>query len=271
MEEANKGHSIGVYSGDQEMGIANVFKDEDIAADQESTTHNFPRKKDLDFARMVVAEMVGTFVVMFSICGIIASTELTKGEVGLLEYASTGGFAIIVVIFAIGPISGAHMNPSITIAFATLGQFPWCRVPIYVTAQMLGSVSATYVGKFVYNMHADFANTRPVHGLKTAFWAELIATSFIMFLASALSSNAQSVGQLSPVAVGAAIALGVLITGPVSGGSMNPARSFGPAVVSWKFDHVWLYLVAPTIGAVVGAHLFRLLRLQPRHCHPTPF
>ncbi|XP_058076987.1 probable aquaporin NIP7-1 isoform X2 [Magnolia sinica] len=196
MEEANKGHSIGVYSGDQEMGIANVFKDEDIAADQESTTHNFPRKKDLDFARMV---------------------------------------------------------------------------PIYVTAQMLGSVSATYVGKFVYNMHADFANTRPVHGLKTAFWAELIATSFIMFLASALSSNAQSVGQLSPVAVGAAIALGVLITGPVSGGSMNPARSFGPAVVSWKFDHVWLYLVAPTIGAVVGAHLFRLLRLQPRHCHPTPF
>ncbi|XP_077243394.1 putative aquaporin NIP7-1 [Tasmannia lanceolata] len=256
--------------GDQKMGGNTILRDRNgVAVGRAGKILCFPRWWVSHLIPKVVAEMVGMFIVMFSVCGIIAITRLTEGKIGLLEYASTGGLAIIVVLFAVGCISGAHVNPSVTIAFATIGQFPWSQVPIYVFAQMLGSILACYMGKLVYEMEADFANTRPLHGCKAAFWAELVATFFIMFLASVLSNNVQAVGPSSCFAVGAAIALGVLITGPVSGGSLNPARSLGPAIISWKFDDIWVYLLAPTIGAVSGALLFRLLEILRRTCSAT--
>ncbi|XXG79411.1 hypothetical protein AAC387_Pa09g0485 [Persea americana] len=219
--------------------------------------------KGLDYLRMVIAEMVGTFIMMYCIYGIVAITELSKGQVGLLEYAATAGFAIIMVIFTVGPISGAHVNPSITIAFAASGQFPWSMVPFYIVAQTLGSVIAVGVGMCVYSMEPSFAVTRPLRGRSAAFWSELIATFFIMFLASNLSNHAREVGLLSGFAVAASISLAVLLTGPMSGASLNPARSFAPALVSWKFDDLWLYIVGPTIGALGGVLLCRLL--QPNH------
>ncbi|GMP56519.1 hypothetical protein CsSME_00020969 [Camellia sinensis var. sinensis] len=228
---------------------------------------------------------MGTFILMFCICAIIAITQLMGGQVGLLEYAATSALTVVVVIFSIGAISGAHVNPSITFAFATLGQFPWSQVPLYIIAQIMGSTLATYVGSLVYGIKSELMITRPLQGSTTAFWVELIATFIIMFLASSLeyqskyvSSNfrtflliiatgiASKVGHLSGFIVGTAIGLAVLISGhvqtlpmPISGGSMNPARSLGPAIVSWKFGDVWIYLIAPTVGAVGGALLFRAL------------
>ncbi|XP_068657833.1 probable aquaporin NIP7-1 [Aristolochia californica] len=223
----------------------------------------------LDSMRVVGAEFLGTFFMMFPVCGIIASTKIAEGAVGLLEYACAGGFAILVVIFAVGPISGAHVNPSITVAYAAIGEFPWSKVPLYVSAQTAGSAVATYVGMMVYDMEADFANTRPLRGLKMAFFSELIATSLIMFLGASMSDNAEAIGQLAGFAIAAAIALAVLITGPISGGSLNPVRSLGPAIVSWRFESLWLYLTAPTIGALAGALLYRLLKLQPNQQSST--
>ncbi|XP_042502311.1 probable aquaporin NIP7-1 [Macadamia integrifolia] len=217
-------------------------------------------------ARVGVAEMVGTSILMFSVCGIIAVTRIMRGEVGLLEYAATGGLSITVVIFSVGSISGAHVNPSVTIAFASLGAFPWSKVPLYILAQMLGSVIGTYVGKSVYGIDTEMMTTHPLQGRSTAFWAELIATFIVVFLAASLSSHPRAVSHLAGFVVGIAIALAILITGPVSGGSLNPARSFGPALISWKFDDIWLYLFAPTLGAVAATLLFRLLRLQH---HPS--
>ncbi|CAK9162348.1 unnamed protein product [Ilex paraguariensis] len=242
--------------------------------------HCFPIGMDLlTLVRMVVAEAVGSFILMFCICGIIASMQLMGGQVGLLEYATTAALTVVVVVFSIGSISGAHVNPAVTIAFATVGPFPWSKVPLYVLAQVGGCVLATYVGKLVYGIKSELMATRPLHGCSAAFWVELIATFIVVFLAASLSNETQSmvdldeaflqVGQLSGFVVGVAIGLGVLICGPVSGGSMNPARSLGPAIVSWKFDHLWIYLTAPTIGAIGGALLYRVLRLQGWSCKST--
>ncbi|XP_054804988.1 probable aquaporin NIP7-1 [Prosopis cineraria] len=230
------------------------------------TLHSSPIKLDLNYVRMAVAEMVGTFILMFCVCGIIASTQLQNGQVGLLEYAATAGLTVIVAIFSIGPISCAHVNPAATIAFATFGQFPWLKVPIYILAQTMGSVLATYIGSLVYGIRSDAMMTRPIQGPISTFWVELIATFIIMFLVAALTSELQSVGHLSGFVVGIAIGLAVLITGPVSGGSMNPARSLGPAILSWKFKDIWIYITAPISGDVAGVLLFRFLRLKHQPC-----
>ncbi|KAK4587136.1 hypothetical protein RGQ29_024033 [Quercus rubra] len=253
---------------DQEMGSSAMSKSGNVFSN--SGFSCFPRGMDLNLGRVALAEMVGTFILMFSVCGIIACTQLLKGEVGLLEYAATAGLTVVVVIFSIGPISCAHVNPAITIAFASFGNFPWSKVPLYIIAQILGSVLATYVGKSVYGLKPEIMTTRPLQGCNSAFWVELIASFIIMFLAASLTYQAQSVGHLSGFAVGIAIALAVLITGPVSGGSMNPARSLGPAIISWKFNDLWIYVTAPVIGAVTGALLFRVLRLQCQPCSSMP-
>ncbi|KAH7573722.1 hypothetical protein ACOSP7_007560 [Xanthoceras sorbifolium] len=229
----------------------------------------FCHELDLNPARMVIAEMVGTFILMFAVSGIIASTQLMRGEVGLMEYAATAGLTIIVVVFCIGPISGAHVNPAVTIAFAIFDHFPWSRVPFYILAQTVGSVLGTYVGKSVYGVKTDLMATHPLQGCVSAFWVEFISTFIIVFLAAALTSEAQFVGNLSGFVVGVAIGLAVLITGPISGGSMNPARSLGPAIVSWNFKDIWIYVTAPVIGAAAGAFLHHFLRLQPRPQPPS--
>jgi aquaporin NIP len=226
----------------------------------------FPHGMDLNSLRPVLAEAVGTFILMFCICAIIAITQLMRGEVGLLEYAVTAALSVVVIVFSIGSISGAHVNPAVTIAFATSGQFPWSKVPLYIIAQGIGSLLATYVGKLVYGINSELLTTTPVHGSAAAFWVELIATLIIMFLASALAHQAKYIGHLAGFIVGSAIGLAVLITGPVSGASMNPARSLGPAIVSWKFGGIWIYLTAPTIGAVGGAFLYRALRIHRNPC-----
>ncbi|CAN8269926.1 unnamed protein product [Cochlearia groenlandica] len=226
-----------------------------------------PSDIDLNPLRIVVAELVGTFILVFSLCGVISGTQISGGgHVGLLEYAATAGVAVVVVVYSIGHISGAHLNPSITIAFAVFGGFPWSRVPLYITAQTLGATVATLVGMSVYGVNANLLSTKPAFGSVSAFFVEFIATSIVVFLVSALTSSGphQNLGNLNGFVIGTVIALGVLITGPVSGGSMNPARSLGPAIVAWDFEDLWVYMIAPMIGALVGVLLYRLIRLQSR-------
>ncbi|CAI0559796.1 unnamed protein product [Linum tenue] len=226
--------------------------------------------KEMDFnpARMILAEMMGTFILMFCVCGIIASTQILKGQVGLLEYAATAGLTVVVLIFSIGSISGAHVNPAVTIAFAAFGHFPWPRVPFYISAQTIGSILATYVGKSVYGIDPELMATRPLQGCVSTFWVEFMATFMIMFVAAALTSHAQSVGYLSGLIIGMSIGLAVLITGPISGGSMNPARSLGPAIVAWNFKDIWVYITAPIVGALAGAVTFHALNLRQRSVQP---
>ncbi|RXH70503.1 hypothetical protein DVH24_013249, partial [Malus domestica] len=261
---STSGHS----KDDQEMGSNAMSNGGNVL--RNSMFLCFPLQINPNLVRAVLAEMVGTFILMFCVCGIIASTQLMKGEVGLLEYAATAGLTVVVVIFSIGSISGAHVNPAVTLAFATFGHFPWSRVPLYTLAQTLGSVLATYIGRLIYGIKPDLLTTRPLQSCASAFWVELIATFMIMFLAASLTHQAQAVGHLSGFVVGIAIGLAVLITGPISGGSMNPARSLGPAIVSWNFKDIWIYICGPTVGAVAGALLYQILHLRcPPPCSPS--
>ncbi|KAK8467912.1 hypothetical protein PHAVU_007G178300 [Phaseolus vulgaris] len=263
--DGKKTSSSGFSVDDKDIGYRAATSTHTYLLDNKSVLHFFSIKIDLNYARMAMAEMVGTFILMFCVCGISASTQFQKGAVGLPEYAATAGLTVVVIIFSIGPISCAHVNPAVTIAFATMGQFPWFKVPVYIIAQIVGSMSATYIGCLVYGIKSDAIMTMPLQGCTSAFWVELIATFIIMFLVAALTSESQSVGHLSGFVAGIAIGLAVLITGPVSGGSMNPARSLGPAILSWKFKNIWIYMVAPSGGAVAGAAMFRFLRLRDQH------
>ncbi|KAI3827771.1 hypothetical protein L1987_01854 [Smallanthus sonchifolius] len=246
---------------DQETGSSNTLQTGQFEDDIEkgSSSVCLPIQMDRNLVRIVVAEMLGSFIVMFSIGGIIASTELMRG-VGLLEYAVTAGLAVIVVVFSIGHISGAHVNPAVTIAFATVGPFPWKRVPLYIVAQVAGCTIATYAGTMVYGMKSEVLMTRPLVGYSAAFWAEFMASFFVLFLTASLVHAPPSVTQFSGFIVAVGIALGVLITGPISGGSMNPARSLGPAIVSFNYQGLWIYLTAPTLGAICGAFMLRMLK-----------
>ncbi|KAJ8766357.1 hypothetical protein K2173_022416 [Erythroxylum novogranatense] len=251
------------------MGSIGTSVEDGVVFVKRSSFRCFPIEMDLNPLRMILAEILGTFMLVFCVCGIIASTQLLRGEVGLMEYASTAGLTVIIIIFSIGPISGAHVNPAVTIAFAAYGHFPWSRVPFYVIAQTIGSILATYVGRSIYGIKTDLMITQPLESRATAFWVELIATFIIMFLAAALTYQAQYVGPLSGFVIGISIGLAVLITGPMSGGSMNPARSIGPAIVSWNFKDLWIYITAPTIGAVAGAFTFHVLRIPCLPCTPS--
>ncbi|KAK3031171.1 hypothetical protein RJ639_035328 [Escallonia herrerae] len=177
---------------------------------------SFRLAMDLTCARRVIAEALGTFILVFCICGIVASMHLTGGQVGLLEYAIAAALTVIVVVFSIGGISGAHVNPAVTIAFATVGPFPWSKVPLYILAQLGGSMLATYAGKLIYGVESELMITRPLQGSIAAFWVELIATFILLLLAASLSDETQIVGKLSGFMVGVAIGLGVLITGYTS-------------------------------------------------------
>ncbi|KAL3626224.1 hypothetical protein CASFOL_029773 [Castilleja foliolosa] len=249
---------------DPESGYIPTSSNENVLTNK-SFMH-LPCGIDSILVRMVMAEAIGTFMLVFCIGGIIGNIQLMGIKDGLMEYAATAGLTVIIIVFTIGSISGAHVNPAVTIAFAMLGPFPWSRVPMYIFGQVLGSVLGTYAGKLVYGVKAEVMMTRPLHGSTSAFWVELIATFIILFLTTSLFSQRQSLQQLSGFIAGVAIFLGVLISGPISGGSMNPARSLGPALVSWRFDYLWIYLVAPTVGAILGVFVYRILRLEGWLC-----
>ncbi|XP_073128472.1 probable aquaporin NIP7-1 [Henckelia pumila] len=236
---------------------------------------NIPRNRPLfespceinpTFIRKVMAEALGTFLLMFCIGGIIGNMAFMGIKAGLMEYAVTAALTVVVLVFSIGSISGAHLNPAVTIAFAAVGPFPWPEVPLYVLAQVGGSVSAAYIVPLVYGIEAEIMMTMPLHGCTAAFWVEFLATFIVLFLTTSLFNDPKPMGQMSGFVAGVTIGLGVLITGPVSGGSMNPARSLGPALISWRFDHLWVYLLAPTLGAIVGVSVYRILRLQGWSC-----
>ncbi|XP_030548196.1 probable aquaporin NIP7-1 [Rhodamnia argentea] len=247
---------------DQESGRNVLPRSRDCSTLKDFILGRSPQGTTLNTARMVLAEAVGTFILMYCISAIVSITQLLKGEVGLMGYAATAGMTIVVVIFSLGPISDAHINPAITIAFAIYGHFPWSRVPLYIIAQMTGSVLATYVGALVYGVESSLMITRPLGGPASAFWVEFLATFIMVFLIAGLTYNHRSVGQLSGFVMGTGIGLAVVIAGPVSGASMNPARSLGPAIVSWDFESIWIYITAPVTGSIVGGFVYRLLRLQ---------
>jgi aquaporin NIP len=218
--------------------------------------------------RKIATELIGTFVLIFAATATPIVNEKTGGSVTLLGNAATAGLAIMIVIFATGHISGAHVNPAITIAFAALRHFPWIQVPFYIAAQVLGSIAASFALKGIFHPYMHGGVTLPQGDEWPSFVLEFIISFNLMFVITAVATDTRAVGELAGIAVGACVMMNIMIAGSTSGASMNPVRSLGPAIAANNFKSLWLYIVAPVMGMVAGATAYTIVRLNVEAAPP---
>ncbi|KAM5571456.1 putative aquaporin NIP5-1 [Rosa sericea] len=217
---------------------------------------------DVSLTRKLGAEFVGTFILMFAATAGPIVNQKYHGAESLIGNAACAGLGVMIVILSTGHISGAHLNPSLTIAFACLRHFPWTQVPAYIAAQVSASICACFALKGVYHPYMSGGVTVPSVSDGQAFALEFIITFNLLFVVTAVATDTRAVGELAGLAVGATVMLNILIAGPSSGGSMNPVRTLGPAVAAGNYRALWIYLVAPTLGALAGAGTYTAVKLQ---------
>jgi MIP family channel proteins len=215
-----------------------------------------PTSRSHTLARKSMADAIGTFALVFCGCGSIV-VDAQLGGLGHVGVCLVFGLVIGVMIFATGHISGAHFNPAVTLAFASVGAFPWREVPAYIGAQIVAATAGAGAVKLLVGDAAALGATVPRVAVPQAFGIECLLTFFLMFVITAVATDARASGKLAAVAIGGVVTLGALMGGPLTGASMNPARTLGPALVSGTFEGLWLYLVAPVVGAVLGAWTYR--------------
>ncbi|HWG28471.1 MIP/aquaporin family protein [Actinospica sp.] len=212
--------------------------------------------------RRLFGELFGTFLLVLAGAGAAVLETATHGQIGRAASVTAPALTVLAVILFMGAVSGAHLNPIVSVAFALRGDFAWRRVPAYIAAQCVGAALAALVLKAAFGDVAYLGATVPGPGF-TATQAFVIEALLSLGLVSTIlgtASSAQNIGPLSAVGVGAYIAQAGLWAGPVSGASMNPARSLGPALVSAHWHDFWIYLTAPTVGALVAVAAAYILR-----------
>jgi MIP family channel proteins len=214
-----------------------------------------------------IAELVGTFILVFGGTAVAVAAILSRptagGAYGSLAIALAFGLALAIVVASIGHVSGAHVNPAVTLGMAATGKFPWNYVPIYIAAQLVGAVVAalatwlTFAGAGARS-EASLAATYPARGVGDlqAFLVEILITFILVFVVISVATDERAPAAIAPIAVGFALAVGVFIAGPVTGGAVNPARALGPMVVAGDFTAAWLYILGPIIGGVLAALLY---------------
>nr|GMD94849.1 probable aquaporin NIP5-1 [Ipomoea batatas] len=215
----------------------------------------------IPLARKVGAEFVGTFILIFTATAAPIVNQKYNGAETLIGNAACAGLAVMSIIVSTGHISGAHLNPSLTIAFAAFRHFPWSQVPTYIVAQVSASICASLALKAIFHPFMSGGVTVPSVAAGQAFALEFLIAFNLLFVVTAVATDSRAVGELAGVAVGATVMLNILIAGPSSGGSMNPVRSIGPAVATGNYKSIWIYLIAPTLGALAGASIYTLVKV----------
>jgi MIP family channel proteins len=221
---------------------------------------------DRQLIRRVIAEFFGTFSLVAVGCGAIMINALT-GDLTHLGVAFAFGLVVMVMIAATGHISGAHLNPAVTVAFAATRHFPWREVPIYTLGQVLGGVTAAITLRVLIGPMANLGATLPAGSVWQSLGLEVLLTAALMFVITSVATDTKAEGHLAAIVIGGTVGVNALWAGPISGASMNPARSFGPALVTGAWLHHWVYWVAPLLGAVLGALAYQLVReplVQPQ-------
>jgi MIP family channel proteins len=206
------------------------------------------------------AEFVGTFALVFAGAGAIVINEEQGGVISHAGIAATFGLVIMVMIYAVGHISGGHFNPGVTLGFAAARHFPIRHVVPYWAAQVGAALVAAALLRAMFGDVANLGATQPAGSAGQSFWLELILTFGLMFVIVSVATDTRAVGQAAAIAIGGTVGLEAMFAGPVSGASMNSARSLGPALVSGELHALWLYLLAPPIGAVLGALTYQWVR-----------
>jgi MIP family channel proteins len=214
-----------------------------------------------DLTRRAAAEAIGAFVLVFAGCGAIVTEAEHPGTLGSVGIALVFGLVIMAMVYATGHLSGAHLNPAVTLAFTLTRHFPGREALAYVGAQLLGALAAAGLLLAVWpSQPAALGTTLPSIGAGSALVYEMAMTAFLMFVIMAVATDTRAVGAGAAIAIGGTIGLDALFGGPVTGASMNPARSIGPALVSGDLHDIWIYILAPVVGAAIGALAYQLVR-----------
>lgn len=216
----------------------------------------------------LIAEFLGTFALVFAGTGAIVINDVSGGAVTHVGIALTFGLVVLAMIYSVGDISGAHLNPAVTLGFWLAGRFSGGQVLPYVLSQTAGALTASGVLRFLFQNHPTLGATLPAGSAAQSFVLETILTFLLMFVILNVSTGAKEKGITAGIAVGAVIALEAMFAGKICGASMNPARSLAPAFVSGAFQHLWIYLIAPCLGAALAILACR--GCQQPDCCPLP-
>jgi len=213
--------------------------------------------------RKLIAETLGTFTLVFAGTGAIVIDHWTGGAIGHAGIALTFGLVVMAMIYTFGDVSGAHINPAVTIGFACAGRFEWKQVTPYIIAQLVGAFAASGCLRLLFPDSITLGETLPAGHWAQSFLLEIILTAILMLTILMVSSGAREKGITAGIAVGAVVGLEAMFAGPICGASMNPARSLAPAIVGGHFEHLWLYPVATIIGALIAVPLAKLIITPP--------
>src|SRR5438093_178006 len=218
--------------------------------------------------RALVAEMIGTFALVFAGAGAVMVDAKTHA-LGYVGVAITFGLVIMAMIYAVGHISGAHFNAAVTFAFALTRHFPWRRALGYWLAQFVGAVTAAALLRGSLGNIAHVGATLPSGSQAQSFLWELVMSAFLMFVILAVATDTRAVGEAAAIAIGGTIGLDAMFGGPISGASMNPMRSLGPALVSGDLHALWLYIFAPLLGTALGGLAYQFVRDEQTRPEPA--
>jgi aquaporin Z len=212
--------------------------------------------------RRLVSEVLGTFFLVLVAAGGGMMSQAFPNTISRTAAVVAPGLMVLAIILFMGKVSGAHLNPAVSIAFSLRGDFPWRRVPAYIVAQLAGAALAAWFLQAVVRVSASFGSNYPAstYSAWDAFLMETVLTLGLVSVILGTASGAQNLGVVGAFGVGSYIALAGLWGSPISGASMNPARTFGPDLVSGDFSHYWVYLVGPLVGAVIAVGIAFVLR-----------
>ncbi len=215
-----------------------------------------------------LSELIGTFGLVFCGTGAIIINDISGGTVMHIGIAVTFGLIVLAMVYTFGDISGAHINPAVTAAFWVAGRFPGREVIPYIASQIVGAFAASGMLKILFPAHATLGTTLPAGSPIQSFMFEIILTFLLMLVIINVSTGSKEKGITAGLAIGAVVLLEAIFAGPITGASMNPARSFAPALVSGQIQHLWIYMTAPVIGAVFAVLGCRGVR--EKECCPLP-
>lgn len=213
--------------------------------------------------KKLTAEFIGTFALVFCGTGAIIINEQSNGAVTHVGIAITFGFIVMSMIYALGNISGAHINPAVSIAFTVAGRFPLKNLLPYIVSQLAGAIAASAILKLLFPVNELLGTTVPAGSAMQSFVLEGILTFFLMLVIINVATGSKEQGMFAGLAIGSVVLLEAMFAGPICGASMNPARSLGPAIVSGHLENIWIYLAAPVIGATCAVPVWKYLAAKP--------
>ncbi|CAN4082175.1 unnamed protein product [Withania somnifera] len=211
----------------------------------------------ISFTQKLVAELLGTYLSMFAGFAAMVVNE----NMGPLGIAILWGLDVMAMIYTVGHVSGAHFNPAVTIAFASCKRIEWRHVPAYIIAQVMGATGATVTVRLMFKEEQpQFLGTTPTGSDLQSLGLEFLITFYLMFAVAGTTMDNRAVGELTGVVIGAVVTINSILAGPISGASMNPARSLGPAILSNCYRKQWIYILGPTAGAIAGIWFYKAMK-----------